>query len=180
MINMNVEFEDILEVDEKQIELVRNWRNSNKIKKYMYTDHYISKTEHQKWIGKLKTEDTAKAWLIKHDKKPVGLVYLSNINRKDKITEWGIYIADDSVRGKGIGAFSLYKLMKYVFDEMNFNKMHTKALDNNPIAIELYEKLGFKKEGKPKEKLFRDGKHIDVISMGILKEEWDSIKVSNL
>ena len=177
---MNVEFEDILEVDDKQKELVRNWRNSDKIKRYMYSDHHISKTEHQKWIKKLKTGDKAKAWVIKYDKKPVGLVYLSNINYKDKSTEWGIYIADDSVRGRGVGAFSLHKLMKYVFDEMNFNKMHTKVLENNPIAMELYERFGFKREDKPKEKLFRDGKHIDVFSMGIIKEDWDNIKLSDL
>ena len=41
MIIMEIEFEDILKVDKKLIELVRNWRNSNQIKKYMYNNIVI-------------------------------------------------------------------------------------------------------------------------------------------
>ena len=176
---MNVEFEDILKADDAEIELVRNWRNSDNIRKYMYNDYIITKTEHQNWIKKLKTEDSNKAWLIKYDKKPVGLIYLSNIDNKNKNTDWGFYIADESVRGKGVGSHSLRKLMNYVFEEMGFNKMHTKVLGNNPIAMKLYEKFGFRKEEGFKDKLLRDGKYIDVFSMGILKEEWDRIRLSN-
>ena len=50
------------------------------------------------------------------------------------------------MRGKGIGSAALYKLMSRVFDEMGFKKMKTMVLDNNKIAIKLYEKMVFKKE----------------------------------
>ena len=73
---MNVEFEDILNTDDEIIELVRNWRNSDDIRRYMYNDYIITKTEHQNWIKKLQTEETNKAWLIKYNNKPVGLIYL--------------------------------------------------------------------------------------------------------
>jgi len=173
---MNIEFENILEVDKDLVDLVRNWRNSKNVSQYMYTNHHITKEEHQKWIEKLKTKKTAKAWIIKYNEKPVGLISLSNIDYNNKTTEWGFYIADDSVRGKGIGSASLYKLMEYVFDEMNFNEMHTKVLENNPKAMRLYEKFGFKSEGKLEEKIVRDGKHINVFLFGILNKEWKNTK----
>jgi UDP-4-amino-4,6-dideoxy-N-acetyl-beta-L-altrosamine N-acetyltransferase len=173
---MNVEFEDILKVDKKLKELVRNWRNSDEIRRYMYTNHHITKTEHEKWIENLKTKNIARAWIIKYDGKPVGLVYLSNIDYKNKTTDWGFYIADESSKGKGVGSAALYKLMEYVFDEMNFDKMHTKVLENNPIAIKLYEKFGFKKDDASGLQLERDEKKIAVFKMSICKDEWNHAK----
>jgi RimJ/RimL family protein N-acetyltransferase len=60
-----------------------------------------------------------------------------------------------SLRGKGIGSATLDRLMSIVFDEMIFKKMKTRVLEDNKIAIELYEKMGFKKEGRPKQQLIR-------------------------
>jgi UDP-4-amino-4,6-dideoxy-N-acetyl-beta-L-altrosamine N-acetyltransferase len=176
---MKVEFEDIINTDEETIELVRNWRNSDDIRKYMYNDYIITKTEHHNWLKKLQTEDTNKAWLIKYEKKPVGLIYLSNIDKKNRITDWGFYIADESARGKGVGSKSLEKLINYVFDEMDFNTMQTKVLGNNPLAIKLYEKFGFKRDKSFKDNLLRDGKNIDVYLMSILKKERDKNKPTN-
>lgn len=174
---MNIEFVNILDVDEELIELVRNWRNSKQVSQYMYTNHSITKEEHQRWIKKLKTSDTGKAWIIKYDEKPIGLAQLSNIDYTNKTTEWGFYIADKSIRGRGVGSASLYKLIKYVFDEMKFNKMRTILLENNINAMKLYKKFGFKGEGKIEEKFNRNGKEINVILMGLIKDEWKNRKI---
>ena len=173
---MNIEFVNILDVDKDLVELVRTWRNNEAVSKYMITNHKISKDEHEKWIGKLKNTDKAKAWIIKLDGKAIGLSALSDIDYRNKSTDWGFYIADESTRGKGIGSVALYKLMEIVFEEMNFEKMHTRVLDNNPAALNLYEKFGFKKEKEISEKINRDGKKITVYVMSILKDEWKTLK----
>ena len=173
---MNIEFVNILDVDENLIEQVRRWRNSESVSKYMFTNHYITKEEHKKWMEKLKKESTAKSWIIIYNKKPVGLASLSDIDYKNKITDWGFYIADESLRGKGIGSATLNRLMSIVFDEMILKKMKTRVLENNKIAIKLYEKMGFKKEGRPKQQLIRNGKSVNVITMGISNEKWKKIK----
>ena len=108
--------------------------------------------------------------------KEATLSSLTDIDYDNKSTEWGFYIADETMRGKGVGSASLYKLMETVFDEMHFEKMHTKVLDNNPTALELYEKFGFEKEKTLDEKLERDGKQINVFIMSILKDKWETLK----
>jgi UDP-4-amino-4,6-dideoxy-N-acetyl-beta-L-altrosamine N-acetyltransferase len=173
---MNIEFENILDANDDLIELVRNWRNSKQVSQYMYTDHHISKEEHDKWVEKLRTKDTTKAWIIKYNGQPVGIAQLSNINYSEKTTEWGFYIADESLRGKGVGSASLLILIEIVFEEMNFNEMTTMVLENNSIAMKLYEKFGFKEKGELEEKLDRNGKQINVYIMMLLKEEWSNIK----
>jgi UDP-4-amino-4,6-dideoxy-N-acetyl-beta-L-altrosamine N-acetyltransferase len=167
---MNIEFVNILDVNDDLIEQVRIWRNSKQVSQYMYTNHPISKEEHLNWLEKLKTSDSGKAWIIKYDQKSIGLAQLSNIDYINKTTEWGFYIADASIRGKGVGSAVLYKLIEHVFFEMKFDKMRTLVLTNNPVAISLYKKFGFIKEGKLEQKLKRNGKLIDVFIMSLSKE----------
>ena len=170
--NFMIEFVNILDVDEELIEQVRNWRNSESVSKFMYTNHHISKEEHNSWIDKLKTENTAKAWIIKYDDKPIGLASLSDIDFENKTTDWGFYIADENLRGKGLGSVTLDKLMKIVFDDMKFFEMKTRVLNNNKTAINLYEKMGFKKVGSTDEKIIRDDESIEIIIMSIKSNEW--------
>jgi len=49
-------------------------------------------------------------------------------------------------------------------------------LDNNPTALKLYEKFGFKKERELDEKLERDGKQINVLIMSIFNSKWKKLK----
>ena len=166
---MCIELKNIIDVDEKTIEQVRIWRNNENISKYMYTNHQISKEEHTNWINKLRKNNTSKAWVIYYEQKAIGLAALSDIDYENKITDWGFYIADKTLRGKGLGEKSLKKLMNIVFDEMKFKTMKTMVLDNNPVAMKLYEKLGFEKVKDLDETLMRDEKAVKIVIMSISK-----------
>lgn len=45
----------------------------------------------------------------------------------------------------------------------------------NQRAIRSYEKAGFTVEGRARKFLNREGKRYDMIFMGILREEWESL-----
>lgn len=169
---MDVDFKNLLDVDEEIWDLVREWRNLDDVRKYMIHDHIISKDEHKRWIERIRVGNTIKAWVIYYNKKSVGLMYLTDINWTDKITDWGLYIADKNVRGKGVGSEALLNLIKRVFIDMNFNMMKTLVLDNNDVAIKLYEKIGFKKQGDVKHKIIRDNREIDVYLMSMTQHEY--------
>jgi UDP-4-amino-4,6-dideoxy-N-acetyl-beta-L-altrosamine N-acetyltransferase len=173
---MTIEFQNITDASEDIIEVVRNWRNSNQVSRYMITNHYITIEEHQRWIQKLRTTNTAKAWLIRYKGKPVGLASLSDIDYVNKTTDWGFYIADESVRGKGIGSATLYMLMDYIFVTLGLHSMSTFVLENNKVALRMYEKFGFIKDQKTSQQLIRDEKQINVYTMRISKEEWECRK----
>jgi len=172
---MNLDFVNVNDIDKDLIEKIRNWRNNKNISKYMLNNRYISREEHKSWIKKIKKEENLKAWVIKFNDKPIGLVSLSNINWDKKITEWGFYIYEKSARGKGLGSSTLFKLMCIVFDEMKFKIMRTYVLDNNNIAKHLYKKFGFKLIKKINE-VERNNKKIDVFLMETKKEKWIDIK----
>jgi UDP-4-amino-4,6-dideoxy-N-acetyl-beta-L-altrosamine N-acetyltransferase len=173
---MTIEFKNILDASADLVEIVRQWRNHKQISQYMLTNHVISKKEHSQWIEKLKTQKTAKTWIIQYNGAPIGVVSLANIDVNKKTTEWGFYISEETARGKGLGSEVLYHLMKHVFDEMKFKKMKTTVLENNPVALHLYEKFGFRKTGTMKEQLIREGMLVKVFLMSITENEWKAIK----
>jgi UDP-4-amino-4,6-dideoxy-N-acetyl-beta-L-altrosamine N-acetyltransferase len=173
---MTIEFENILNVSNDLKQLVRTWRNSDHVCKYMITNHNISIEEHQRWLEKLKANTTQKTWIIKYKKKPIGLISLSDINLEKKTAEWGFYIADESIRGKGIGSKVLYELMEYVFDTLHLQTMSTKVLGDNLVALRMYEKFGFRKVTSIKQSLVRDKETIDIFVMLISRAEWLQIK----
>jgi UDP-4-amino-4,6-dideoxy-N-acetyl-beta-L-altrosamine N-acetyltransferase len=169
---MTVDFENILDVSDDLREVVRNWRNKKNISQYMVTNHYISPEEHRQWIQRLKTKTTSKAWIIRFDGKPVGVVSLSNINLDEKTAEWGVYIAEESARGTGIGSRVLYQLLDYVFETLHLQTLRTMVLGNNPVALRMYEKFGFRKELAKPQSLLRDKKTIEIFTMSISRDEW--------
>lgn len=173
---MKIEFRNILALNEQIIELVRSWRNSDDIRKFMVTDHIISKKEHQNWLRSLSCSNNTKFWVIYLNDLPVGSAYLKNIDYKHKTTDWGFYIADKSLRGKGIGSFVLFWLMRYVFDRMKFRKMYTAVLKNNITALVLYKKFGFIEEGITRKQLFREKKFKDLNIIGMLQKDWNAKK----
>lgn len=173
---MDIDFKNLLDVDKKTQQLVRIWRNLDDVRKYMINDHLISEDEHNRWLEKIRVGSKIKAWVIYYNKKPIGLMNLNNINWTDKITDWGIYIADNKIRGKGVGSAALIKLIDLVFTDLNFAVMKTLVLDNNNVAINLYEKMGFKKHKNIKHKIIRDGKKINVFLMSMTQQDYKEKK----
>lgn len=168
----DVRFRGILECDEETQERVRNWRNREEIRKYMYNDHIIGVEEHRHWLERLKQREDLVVWVIYYRNDPVGTINLQKIDPLNKTTEWGFYIAEESGRGKGVGTMALFRLVEHVFEEMDFHKLNTTVLGNNPGALKLYFKLRFREEGNLRKQILRENQYIDVILLGMLKEEW--------
>jgi len=139
-----IKFENILKVNDKIKERVRQWRNKEEIRKYMLSQHIITKEEHLNWIESLKNRNDWKFWVIFVDEIPIGSVYLQNIDLKKLTSEWGFYIGEDDFKGKGLGKHILFKLLEFYFEEMKFEVLFTKVISNNIAAINIYRKFKFK------------------------------------
>ena len=53
--------------------------------------------------------------------------------------------------------------------------MHRTELDvdaTNSRASHVYVKVGFVREGLHRERIWKEGEWVDVVEMGLLKEEW--------
>jgi len=139
-----IKFENILKVNDEIKERVRQWRNKEEIRKYMLNQYIITKEEHLNWIESLKNRNDWKFWVVFVDEIPIGSVYLQNIDFKNLTSEWGFYIGEDDFKGKGLGKYILFKLLKFYFEEMKFEVLFTKVLSDNIAALNIYRKFKFK------------------------------------
>ena len=165
-------------IKKEDLELIRIWRNSPEVGKYMYTEDKISTEQQILWFEKINKEETSRYWIIEYQKRKLGLVSLTNIDFRNGKCFWGFYLGDSSVRGKGIGVKIEFKLIEYVFEELKLNKLYGEVFSFNEKVIQMHEKFGFRREGYFRQHIKKSDRFWDVVSIGLLKTEWDQIKSS--
>lgn len=169
---------ELVPLTEKDLELVREWRNSPEVCQYMYTENIITKDQQEKWFKKINQEETSKYWIIKYDNNKIGVANLSDIDKKNSKCFWGFYLGNSNIRGQGIGAKIEYNVLKYVFEEINLNKLCGEVLSFNEKVVKMHEKFGFRREGFLRNHIQKSDKFHDVVVIGLLSSEWNQLKVS--
>ena len=106
----------------------------------------------------------------------IGSAGLHQIHFKDRHAEFGILIGEKSAWNKGYGTEVTALITGYGFETFNLNRVWLRVHEDNQRGIKAYEKVGFKHEGVLRQHKYREGRYLDVIVMGILKEEWENRK----
>jgi UDP-4-amino-4,6-dideoxy-N-acetyl-beta-L-altrosamine N-acetyltransferase len=154
------------------------WRNSPEISRYMYADHKITEEEHAKWFRHIFDDRTCKYWIIECDGEDVGLVNIYDLDKHNKRCYWAFYIASPNLRGKGVGSFIEYSVLKYVFGELGLNKLCCEVLGFNEKVVAMHKKFGFQEEGFFRQHRWKDGEANDVVCLALLHEDWQSIELA--
>lgn len=148
------------------------WRNSDLVAPFMFQNETIPPEVHDEWYSRLLDQRGDRGWIITMDNRPVGAAFISGVDMDQRRADFGMYLADDSTRGKGVGRAALYFLCEYAFTTMELHKLCCEALSFNQAAIALYEKVGFEKEGVLRDHIFREGRWIDVHLLAMFEDRW--------
>ena len=89
-------------------------------------------------------------------------------------TAVGISIKEAKYWGQGMGTEALALWVDYLFTEMDLTRIGFTTWQGNPMMLGLGKKLGFVEEARIRSSCFVKGEFYDRISMGILREEWES------
>ena len=156
----NISFRRIILDD---IIFVNNTRNYY-CEEYLHTSKKYSLEESYDWFKKTNPD----FWIILNDNTHIGYFRLSNYSKENK----NIYIGADIAKeytGQGFAKQSYNMFIPFLFEEYNLNKISLEVLSTNQRAINLYNKLGFVKEGVKREEILKNNKWVDSIIMSILK-----------
>lgn len=167
---------DILE--EESIELVREWRNKEHVKKNMYNSEEISFSQQLQWFEKVKHDKVSKYWIIKKGDIAIGVANLKDIDLTNRVCSWAFYIGDETHLGGGVGSKVEYLVLEHVFSELKLNKLKCEVFEFNESVIRLHEKFGFRREGFLREEKIKNKVKYNVVALAITKKEWSFNKDS--
>ena len=151
------------------------WLNDPQVLQFIGFYLPASEMKEKKWVEEysLKNNSLEVLFIIEtaSDSVVIGFCVIGKINYKDCNAEFTVIIGDSSYWGKGIGQEASKLLIKYAFNQLNLHRLYTGVYSFNNKSLKLIERLGFKKEGRQRQSIYKNGKYHDIILFGLLKEE---------
>ncbi|MGG3521270.1 GNAT family protein [Bacillus pseudomycoides] len=104
--------------------------------------------------------------------KLVGIIESMDFNQKVNMVSIGYFLVED-YWGKGIATESVRMVVKFLFEEVNVNRIQAEVMPVNEVSKKVLLKNGFIKEGVLRQASLWSGKGvIDLEIYGILKEDY--------
>ena len=152
---------------------LREWRNDPEVSKWMYTNHEIGEAEHNAWFDNMHVDASKVYWKIVVDGVSVGAVFLTGISAPEKSCEWGMYLADGDVRGKGVAQAACALSFRYAFTDLGMKVVNCEAVAQNENAIGLYESVGYVRTGLQVDAVKRGDEMLSVVTLELTRESWN-------
>ena len=122
------------------------WRNADFVVKNFIYRKPVTKEDHLNWI-----ETKVKTGLVRQfivclceNNKSIGSIYFRDIDNEAHTCEFGIFIGEPGMSGKGYGYEGQKLSMDIAFNDMGMETVGLRVLEDNKAAVHIYEKCGFK------------------------------------
>ena len=132
--------------------LVVKWRNNPRVRNNFIYREVFTEDIHNNWMkNKVETGDVVQLIICPIGdgdggaEKPVGSVYLRDIDRVNKTAEYGIFIGEDDAIGHGYGNEAADLMCCYAAKELGLKKLILRVFADNTAARKSYEHTGFVK-----------------------------------
>lgn len=169
-------------VEAEDIEMLRCLTNDADFEKMVIGWAYpISKNDQIKWFENCHNgSDRLRYTIVTQEDGAVGMIGLRDIDWKNGVASGlGMRIARKEIRTKGLATDAWMTLLRYAFQELRLNRINGCALAYNAPSLRVCEKVGFKVEGVQREAIYKGGRYIDVVQMGVLKSDYEQLVATN-
>lgn len=139
------DFKNFTTLNADEIKLVWQWRNDEKIRRWMYNDQEILFEDHLNFIQSLGNTSQKMYWMIYRNDQPLGVSSILDIEHGTG--EWGYYIEPAS-HEKSFGVEFYYHTLHHVFETFGMEVLYGFALVENHGANSLNDLFGFQKVEK--------------------------------
>ena len=148
------------------------WRNQASVRKNFIYQELFTVEGHLRWIREMVDTGKVVQFIICDlaTDQALGSVYVRDIDRTHHKAEYGIFLGEDSARGRGVGTAAAKLMLRYCFEELGLHRVYLRAFADNIAAIRSYEKAGFVKEAVLRDDVCIDGVFRDIVWMAIVKE----------
>ncbi len=153
----------LIRLTEEYLELVRNWRNDDEIRKYMNFQEYITPEMQQKWFESINNPENF-YYIIEYKGDKIGLLNDKNIDWKEKTAEGGLFIADKRYLNSEVPLMISFLALELAYMLLGWNSTYIKVRKDNKRAIAYNKTLGYQIANMPEVE--------EIISMVLTKEDF--------
>lgn len=133
-----------MRVQEKDIELIRTWRNNPDVADFMEYRKHITAEEQKIWFRSINNKNNY-YFIIEYEGKQVGLINSKNYDPKVGFGEGGIFISDKDYINSFAAVFASLCLLNFMFEKLGVSQVsRVRVLKNNERAIQYNKLLGYK------------------------------------
>lgn len=150
---------------------IRDLRNEDEVRRWMYSDHIITEVEHLRWIENLRHDSRQLVFAVMEDgSTPLRVVSLNAIDRLHGKADWAYYLAS-SARG-GLGSAIEFAFVDFFFNTLGFDKLNCEVIEGNSTVVKLHKKFQFQEEGFRRSNIVKHGVRLGVHFLGLTKSDW--------
>ncbi|SDB37264.1 GNAT family N-acetyltransferase [Butyrivibrio sp. INlla16] len=158
--------------------MVVKWRNNPRVRNNFIYREVFTDEIHNNWMKtKVETGEVVQLIICPKDdaadgegtgdnaERPVGSVYLRDIDMTEKTAEYGIFIGEDDAIGHGYGNEAAELMCRYAASKLGLKRLILRVFADNISALKSYEHAGFVKTEDLPKVLCSDGETGDMILM---------------
>jgi [ribosomal protein S5]-alanine N-acetyltransferase len=150
------------------------WLNDPEVTRHLLIYRPLTRMAEEAFLRKISESETdvGLGIVVRETEQFLGGLGLHQFDFRNRHAQFGIFLGEKSAWGKGYGTEATRLMVRYAFATLNLNRVWLHVYEYNERALRVYEKVGFRTEGRLRQDTFRDGRFWDTIVMAMLREEW--------
>lgn len=159
-----------LKIEEEYLQQILDWRTSDFVTRFMYTDIEYNLENQKKWLDIIRQDGNGRYWVISYRDTLIGFISITGIDWKHKRGYWNFYIGDPkySMLAGFLGAY----MYNYAFTELGLEKLLGEVMAENEAVRKLHLKQGAREIGFFEKHILKSGQWHDVYLFEMTKERW--------
>ena len=160
-------------VQKEHLQLILDWRTSEIVTRYMYTDIPYNMDNQQKWFGAIQQDKNGYYWMITYREELIGFISITAIDWKYKRAFWNFYIGEPkyAMLAGFLGAY----LYNYAFEELGLEKLMGEVMAENRTVQKLHLQQGAREVGYLEKHILKNEQWHDVYLFEMTKERWKEV-----
>lgn len=151
--------------------MILEWRNSDRVRQNMYTDHLITPDEHARWFAAARTSARCRYLVFEDSTRPLGFVSFTDVSVAHRRCTWAFYLGETDVQ-RGTGSVMELLALDYAFGPLNIRKLCCEVFDFNASVIKLHKRFGFQEEGVLRQHFLKGERYADVVVLARWADSW--------
>ncbi len=165
-------------LEREDIPTLVRWMNDPEVRENLLVFEPVSTVAEERWLEGL--ADRPNDYVLGIEAlfagrwKHIGNIGLHGIERRHRRAEIGIVLGEKDAWGQGFGSEAMALMMRFAFHELGLHRIELEVFETNLRALKTYRALGFVEEGVRRASIYKGGRFIDAIHMGVLRGEFDA------